>query len=56
LLGAHIVAPHAEEMILYFDLALRAGHMIDELAESAHFPGLTYGQLIHQALEAWLTA
>lgn len=53
LLGAHIMAPHAEEMILFFDLVIRAGISLVELTTPQHFVGFSAGEMIHRAIKTW---
>jgi pyruvate/2-oxoglutarate dehydrogenase complex dihydrolipoamide dehydrogenase (E3) component len=53
LLGVHVAGPAANEMVLYFDLVLQAGHSLYDLMEERHFPALTNGHLIYEALRRW---
>lgn len=53
LLGVHAAGTAAEELILYFDLVMQAGHSVFDLLEERHFPALTYGHLIYQTLRRW---
>lgn len=54
LLGAHILAPHAEEMVLTADLIMRAQIPLSELTEAHHWPVLTYGEALFEAVEEWM--
>jgi len=51
LLGAQVFAPHAEEIILFFDLVLRARIPLSEFNERNHFPFGTFGEAIYEAIE-----
>ncbi len=50
LVGVHAAGAASEELILYFDLVMQAGHSVFDLLEERHFPALTYGHLIYQTL------
>jgi pyruvate/2-oxoglutarate dehydrogenase complex dihydrolipoamide dehydrogenase (E3) component len=53
LLGAQVLAPHAEEIIVFFDLILRAGIPLTEFSEENHFPFGTYAEAIVQSITAF---
>ncbi len=54
LLGVQILAPHAEEMIIYFDLIMRAGIPLSEFGDLNHFPAASFGEAIGQSIAAWI--
>lgn len=53
LLGAHVWGRGAEEMILFFDLTIRAGITLHDLRDAHHFPGVTHGEAAGQAINGW---
>jgi len=56
IVGVHIVGPHAEEMILFFNLAKRAEICLYDLLDRQHFPSPTYGDSIYHAIKKWTTS
>jgi|GEM_PF-4493966 len=54
IVGVHICAPTASEMILFFNLAMRSGLTIFDLLDRHHFPSPSYAQAIYQCLTRWL--
>lgn len=54
ILGVHIFAPHAEEMIHFFSLAMRAGISLHELVEEEHFISMSWGEITVEAIKQWL--
>jgi mercuric reductase len=54
LLGVHILASRAQEMILFFDLVIRAGIPLGELADSSHYLGFSGGEQIYRAIQKLL--
>ncbi|MCB4757288.1 MAG: FAD-dependent oxidoreductase [Elusimicrobia bacterium] len=53
LIGAHICSPHAQELILYFDLVLRAGIPLAELVDRHHFPAFSICEMIYEGIKRW---
>lgn len=53
LTGAHAFGPGADALILYFNLLMRAGISLQEVAERHHYPGSIAG-MAADAVEAWL--
>ncbi len=54
LLGAHIFAPGADGLVLYFDLLMRAGIPLHEVNESQHFPSPGSADFAREAINLWL--
>jgi pyruvate/2-oxoglutarate dehydrogenase complex dihydrolipoamide dehydrogenase (E3) component len=55
LLGAHLFMRGAAEAALFFDLVLRAGLSLSEVADAHHFPSPSAADRVHASIEAWLT-
>lgn len=53
ILGVHLMAREADQWILFFDLAMRAGISIFDLLDRRHFPVPGEGDLIFGALKNW---
>jgi len=53
ILGVHILAPHAEEAILYFNLAMKAGISLRDLDQQQYYLPLTAGAAIYQSIQQW---
>jgi mercuric reductase len=53
LLGAHLLAPHSAEAILFFNLALRAEISIADLTDRPHYPPFSTTDLLHAAILKW---
>ena len=56
LLGAHLFAPAADAMVLYFDLLMRAAIPLREVTETHHYPSPGISTLAYEAVTAWLNA
>lgn len=53
LLGAHIIGPEANSLILYFDLVLRAQIPLEELGETHHVIEFTAGTGVREIIKEW---
>ncbi len=56
LVGAHAFAPGADALILYFNLLMRAGISLRDVAERAHYPNGAISDMAAEAVSAWLAA
>lgn len=54
LLGVHIFAPGADALITYFDLIIRAGIQLREVAETHHHAAPGPSAFAYQAITEWL--